>query len=221
MAQRRQVVFDEALHLGGQLGVGGDAGFFDFAQLVVHLPERFPQRLHQLVDRLLARRQIAFGAFLELLQCDRRKLDEGLVVAPERVGGERLEGVCELLLRVVEERELLRGGLALLGQAGIQLGKPRVALGELVGTLGDRALQAGHPDRRHLCRRAALGFVAQLVRHAGVLGLERLEPGELLLHRVQPRAGDCAPHDPRDDGHRCKRSAGDDYFIHPPASRRG
>ena len=126
--------------------------------------ERLPQRLHQLVDGLLARRQIAFRAFLELLQRDvassmkvwlllRSASEESALKASASCS-------CALLRRASFSAAALRSSI----DAGVQLGQPRVALGDLVVALGDRALQAGHPRRGRLCGRAALGFVAQLVR---------------------------------------------------------
>src|ERR1039457_645650 len=92
-------------------------GFLEFLDLVVPLVERFAPRGHHVGDGLLAQFQIAARGLLSLGQGGAGQFQEGLAVAGEGVGGERLEGVGELLPRVFEERQFLVRALALGFQA--------------------------------------------------------------------------------------------------------
>jgi hypothetical protein len=199
--QRGQVVLHQALDLGRELGIGGDTGLLDLPDLVVHFFQRFPERLDQLVDGLLARREVDFRSLLEFLQRDGGELDERPVVVPERVGRERLESVRELLLGVVEQRELLRGGLALFDRASGDLRELRIACAQLVVALRNRGFQTRHPGRDGLRRGAPLGYLAQLGHGANVLVFQRVQVCELVLHGVQCRPGDGAAHEPGDERH--------------------
>src|SRR4029453_13704537 len=70
----------------------------DGLELLAHLREPVADRGDQRVDRLLAVLQVRAGAALELAQAGARQIEEGLVVALERIGRERVEGVAQRAL---------------------------------------------------------------------------------------------------------------------------
>ena len=107
LAAQLRLRLDQAAHLLAEPGIGSGARLLQFLDLVVHLVERFAHRGHQIGDGLLAQFQIAAGTLLGLGQGGAGQLQEGLAVARQRVGGERLEGVGELLPRVFQQCQFL------------------------------------------------------------------------------------------------------------------
>jgi hypothetical protein len=122
--------------------------------LLVELLERLAHRLHQLVDRLLATLQLAFGGLLVLRERLLCEVDERLVVALQRFRRERAECLSEVLARPLDLRELPGRRLALqperrgealgpavqLGDRGAGLVEPRGLSGELRARLAELAL---------------------------------------------------------------------------------
>ena len=122
----------QRLELLGERCIGRGADLFDLADPAVDLFEGFLQRLDELVDRPLAGGQVVLGAFLVLLQRRLRQVEEGLVVAPEGLGGEGLEGVGELAAGVLQKGKLLFGCAALLLPFDFRLRQARPEVAALV-----------------------------------------------------------------------------------------
>ena len=127
-----------------QPGVGRDALLLDLLQLPVHPRERLLDRPHQVAHRLLPPLEIRRGALLELAELGLGEREEALVVLPERLGGERGEGVAQTGLGPLEQRDLLAGGAALGVEPLLQPGDAAPP-GE---PGGERADQEGDEEER-------------------------------------------------------------------------
>ena len=104
LAAQLRLRFDQAPHLLAEPGIGSGARLLQFLDLVVHLVERFAHRGHHIGDRLLAQFQIAAGRLLGLGEGGPGQFQEGLVVARQRVGGERLKGCLRLALPPAQDQ---------------------------------------------------------------------------------------------------------------------
>ena len=112
LAAQLRLRLDQAAHLLAESGIGSGARLLEFLDLMVDLVERFAHRGHHVGDGLLAQFQIAAGGLLGLGEGGAGQFQEGLAIAGQGVGGERLEGVGELLSRVFEERHFFVRALA-------------------------------------------------------------------------------------------------------------
>jgi hypothetical protein len=177
---------EQPAHLLAQADVGLQPRLLHLAHLQVELAERFLHRLHQLVDGELPFFEVGAGAFLKFFQGGAGEAEEGLVVASQRVGGKRLEGVRKPRLGVEEHRLFFHRRLAFLLQ-------PRPQGGQLL--LQGRGLALRDPAERKLVGKPSLQF-----RRANFAGVEPLlqcrhfrpqdQPGG---QRRQDRRGDEAP----------------------------
>ncbi len=186
LAQRlhevRRLVAQLGLHLGhvgellADLAVGLDARLLQGADLFVHLVQRGAHRGDQRLDRDLALLEVALGALLEFRERGAREIEEGLVVALQRIGRERLEAILQGALRLGDELHLLLRLLALLLEARVQLRRALAGLARLLGEARDRQL-------------ALADQAAQLIRVASALfqrgaALHRFEELAAKLGRI-------------------------------------
>ena len=154
----------QGFHLLAERRVRADPRLLDVLYPPIELLQRLLHRFHQLLDGLVALGEIALGSLLELLQRGAGELQEVLAVGPQRLGGERLEGGSELLLRLLDEPELLLGGALLSLERGSERGALRPHLGEV-------AAQIGFPRARRF------DLPAQLGESQVAVGEKLLRPG--------------------------------------------
>jgi hypothetical protein len=139
----------------------------------------------------------------------------GGVVAGQRVGGERLEGLLQLGVAAHQQLLAVRPGLPLAGQRGVRgrrvglgaaqpLGGPLVLLGEFVDALQEPGALGAQPGRGGPGGRRGVG--------GGARGVRGLHPGA---------GGDQAPRDARSerrahqDAQQQHREAGDVHAGKP------
>ena len=127
-----------------QPGVGRDALLLDLLQLAVDPRERLLDRPHQVAHRLLPSFEVRRGALLKLAELGLGEREEALVVLPERLGGERGEGVAQTGLGALKQRDLFAGGAALGVEPFLQPGDAAPA-----GEPGrERADREGYQEER-------------------------------------------------------------------------
>ena len=102
--------------------VGTDPVLLDFAQLEIDLRQRFLERLDEILDGLLPSIQVEPGGVLKLGQGCLREIEKRLVVLPEGIRRERGEGVAQLRLGILEERQLFRRSSPLGVELGFEAG---------------------------------------------------------------------------------------------------
>ena len=98
---------DDPLH---QLRARFDAAALGVLDLAVHLLERLRHRRQQILDRLLARVDVAGGLRARFAQTRFGQREERFVVGLERVGAERLERVAQLRLGLARTPSAARRG---------------------------------------------------------------------------------------------------------------
>ena len=89
---------EQSAHLFVQRGVSAGARLLQFLDLAIDLFERGAHRRHHVGDGLLAQVEIAAGGLLGLRQRRLGHVEKGLIIARQRVGGERPEGRLGFLL---------------------------------------------------------------------------------------------------------------------------
>ena len=99
----------ESAHLHADLAVRALALALDLLDLLVDLLERARHGLEQALDRLLPVHQRAVRIAHLHFQRGLRELEEARVVAPQRIGRERFEGIAQAFLGALDQRELLLG----------------------------------------------------------------------------------------------------------------
>ena len=102
--------------LFGQRRRGSDTIFLDFLQLAVDLRERFLERLHEILDRLVTAIEIKLRGLLELGERRLCEIEKRLVVVAQGIRGERGERLAQFLFSVFEEGELVGCGAPLGGK---------------------------------------------------------------------------------------------------------
>ena len=120
--ERRQVGLDERLHLLVDGAVGLAARGLQLLVLRLQLGQRLAQRLDQLVDGLLALVEIVACHLLLLLETLFGELQQRLLVGLQRLAGQRLETLLQLLARGLQQLLPFLGGLLLGLHARAQLG---------------------------------------------------------------------------------------------------
>ncbi len=99
LGQRGDLLLERAVVLAARL--------LERLRLEVDLLERLLDRLDELLDGELARRQVLARLHLHALELGPRELEERGVVLAQRLAREGLERVCELLARLVQRLEPL------------------------------------------------------------------------------------------------------------------
>ena len=85
-----------------QSGISPGPCGFQILDPAIHLFQPFTDRPHQIGNGLLAQVQIAAGGCLGTFERGLSEVQEGLVVALQGLGGERLEGFGQFLARVLQ-----------------------------------------------------------------------------------------------------------------------
>ena len=134
----------EGAELGPQRALRPLAALVQLGELSVDLLQRLAQRRHQDVDGGGARVELDLCHLLRLLQLGLRVLDEALGVGLQRVVRERLEPLGELLLRRLDQVQLLvhRPAAPRRGRPARRRGRPGRATGP------PRAPRPGRSPRR-------------------------------------------------------------------------
>ncbi len=156
--------------------------------------------MDQRVDGLLAAREVALRGFLEAGQVRVGEFEKGLVVVPQGVGGEGLEGVGKFRARVVEQAPLFGVRAAFGIHERFQFGDLR--LERAVFLLGDAQEAFGfrQPGAEALGGGAAFGEVAHLGGVAGFDFRAQAHGGEFAsLPQGQPAEDRAQAHQPRAD----------------------
>ena len=165
-----------------------DAILLDLLQLAVDQGERLFKRLDELFDRLLPSGHLDARGLLELAERGPRESEERLVVLPQRVGGQRGEGVAHPRLGLRQQRQLLGRRAALRGDFCLQprpflLRAAKVGLERLdpripVVEPGLELLGPPHPLLGLLPRDGEIGLEARRAHRAFALGARfQNEPG--------------------------------------------
>ncbi|EAU62966.1 hypothetical protein STIAU_8197 [Stigmatella aurantiaca DW4/3-1] len=127
----------ERLELLGEAAIGLGPRLLQVGDLRIHLLQGLAQGPHHGLDGALALGEVRARALLEARELKLGEFQEGLVVHPQRIGGEGLEGLGQLVPRLGKQLQLLLHAPALLGRGGLERGQPHLQPGAGILELPD------------------------------------------------------------------------------------
>ena len=185
--------------LRGKPLVGTGAGAFEFGDVLAHLVEGCAHGADEGVDGLLAAFEIARGGFVETAKVGFGEGEEAGLVGAQGIGGQRAEGVGEFGAGVVEQAELVRVGVALGTEEGVEFGGAGAQVGVFEAHVEEGGFEFGQAGGAGFGGGAGGGFDTEEVGVFGgevgaqaggeeVASLPQPEPAEEAEEREYPRA---------------------------------